>query len=578
MKFSNCWSKGCLYKTEVSSGVTDKHIYRKTCISLKCSNSSGKRDGHYFYCLLCNRHYPKRDKILCHLQSKKHKNRLSSENYFLENIGTSKIIDGSPKMLNDDMTTDSPNMYNDDPVQDDVTTFLCNEETECFSSENKSQQFFSGKILPDQFCPEILFPSLSTKNPKQCMVVNSYNNKVVNNSLEVTMDQFMKLFLSSYPKDLTSQTSLCEGCFDIDDAVHRSFFTAVFDAGDIPPFQKFVETVFSNVLPGNNKTNSSTNLSQNNAMFHLMLAKLVSVLPDTLRPVLVSLLYHYSTNPKLFVPVNESYLRSYWSGGNNSIVQKLPCPKAQSIGKTELNYVSLEDIIRFQFTTEHYPCPFQRFKDSIHANTIRGIELLSSAQSILHPVSDDYDIYPVKLILWSDGANPFSTKDCSVHICVATVGAPDGDHSGKWSNPLWIAPTKSDIILLLDNLIDEIIHLSKGNTKNGNPFYVIHQHLQKKVRVQVCLFTWICDRPEKAFITQSIEGRSNGFHLRYGYSIGYHSMSAITGKEWLVTCDKCCQKLLHQGRKFSLDSICRCGQCASFLNTKIQFHPSNSFP
>ena len=188
MKFSNCWSKGCLFKTKVSSGVTDKHIYRKTCISLKCSNSSGKRDGHYFYCSLCNRHYPKRDKILRHLQSKKHKNRLSSENYFLENIGTSKVIDGSPKMLNDDMTTDSPNMYNDDPVQDDVTTFLFNEETECFSSENKSQQFFSGKILPDQFCPEILFPSLSTKNPKQCMVVNSYNNKVVNNSLEMTMD------------------------------------------------------------------------------------------------------------------------------------------------------------------------------------------------------------------------------------------------------------------------------------------------------------------------------------------------------------------------------------------------------
>ena len=222
-------------------------------------------------------------------------------------------------------------------------------------------------------------------------------------------------------------------------------------------------------------------------MFHLMLAKLVSVLPDTLRPVLVSLLYHYSTNPKLFVPVNESYLRSYWSGGNNSIVRKLPCPKAQLIGKTELNYVSLEDIIRFQFTTEHYPCPFRRFKDSIHANTIRGIKLLSSAQSILHPVPDDYDIYPVKLILWSDGANPFSTKDCSVHICVATVGAPDGDHSGKWSNPLWIAPTKSDIILLLDNLIDKIMHLSKGNTKNGNPFYVIHQHLQKKF-----VFRFVC--------------------------------------------------------------------------------------
>ena len=55
-------------------------------------------------------------------------------------------------------------------------------------------------------------------------------------------------------------------------------------------------------------------------------------------------------------------------------------------------------------------------------------------------------------------------------------------------------------------------------------------------------------------------------------------MSAITGKEWLVTCDKCCQKLLHQGRKFSLDSIRSCGQCASFLNSKIQFHPSDSFP
>ena len=165
MKFSNCWSKGCLCKTKVSSGVTDKHIHRKTCVSLKCRNSSGKRDGHFFYCLLCNRHYPKRDKVLCHLQTKKHKNLLSSEKYFLENIRTSKVITGSPKMFNDDMTTNSHKMYNNDPVQDDVTTFYCNEETDCFPSENKSKQFFSGKILPNQFCPDILLPSLSPKIP-----------------------------------------------------------------------------------------------------------------------------------------------------------------------------------------------------------------------------------------------------------------------------------------------------------------------------------------------------------------------------------------------------------------------------
>ena len=89
MKFSNCWSKGCLCKTKVSSGVTDKHIHRKTCVSLKCRNSTGERDGHFFYCLLCNRHYTKRDKVFVICRPKNTR------------------ITGSPKMFNDDMTTNS---------------------------------------------------------------------------------------------------------------------------------------------------------------------------------------------------------------------------------------------------------------------------------------------------------------------------------------------------------------------------------------------------------------------------------------------------------------------------------------
>ena len=97
----------------------------------------------------------------------------------------------------------------------------------------------------------------------------------------------------------------------------------------------------------------------------------------------------------------------------------------------------------------------------------------------------------------------FALKDSSFHLCVATVGAPEGDHTGKWRYPLWIAPTGADTDHLVQALVQEINCLQKIQDRHDNPFYVLYRGFNQMVCVQVCPFTWICDKPEKAHITHT---------------------------------------------------------------------------
>ena len=101
------------------------------------------------------------------------------------------------------------------------------------------------------------------------------------------------------------------------------------------------------------------------------------------------------------------------------------------------------------------------------------------------------------------------------------MGAPEGDHTGKWGYPLWIAPAGADKDHLVQALVQEINCLQKGQDRHGNPFYVLYRGFNQMVRVQICPFTWICDKPEKAHITHTLGGSRSLYHLRYGYSIAY---------------------------------------------------------
>ena len=84
----------------------------------------------------------------------------------------------------------------------------------------------------------------------------------------------------------------------------------------------------------------------------------------------------------------------------------------------------------------------------------RAQEWFQVADSILDPPEPETStLLRVKVIFWSDSATLFGLKDSSFHLCVASVGAPDGDHSGKWGFPLWIAPAKTNTDHLIHKLV-----------------------------------------------------------------------------------------------------------------------------
>lgn len=51
-------------------------------------------------------------------------------------------------------------------------------------------------------------------------------------------------------------------------------------------------------------------------------------------------------------------------------------------------------------------------------------------------IKDGIIIFPIKMILWSDGFAPALFNDSSVHICLATIGAKEGDHTGWRTFPV----------------------------------------------------------------------------------------------------------------------------------------------
>ena len=78
-----------------------------------------------------------------------------------------------------------------------------------------------------------------------------------------------------------------------------------------------------------------------------------------------------------------------------------------------------------------------------------------------------------------------------------TIGAREGDHSGRFSFPYWLGPAKISTDEVEQYLVNELNLLSKGRTKKG-PFLVYHKQLDRVVQVKTCPFPFLCDWPDKA--------------------------------------------------------------------------------
>ena len=144
--------------------------------------------------------------------------------------------------------------------------------------------------------------------------------------------------------------------------------------------------------------------------------------------------------------------------GTNSVYKNLLYSPVNSIGEGYA-YVSLYDIIKYAFSDpKPLPDSLLPLPTSPHGETPREKELLVG---FIENKEDTvkYSIYPDEIILWTDAFMPLNVvikNCCSVHTCIATIGRPNGDRSGKYSHAVWLGPKDNDHSLVETGLVEKI--------------------------------------------------------------------------------------------------------------------------
>ena len=264
-----------------------------------------------------------------------------------------------------------------------------------------------------------------------------------NYSIFETVDMYLSnrrqsRFISDDSDNIRQMFSDCVSG-SISEPIHKEFFESIMK-GKRCPVSDFVARSFSVACQvGRSNSNSVGCLSNEESLFHLMLSHLCTGLTERQIDIMLALM-NYMTGTGVStsrIPGDGNPLNQYWIDGKNSIQSNLPTPTPEFIEETKCCYTSLEQVIRYNSVTGRYPRPFGTFKDSAHGMCARAQEWFQVADSILDPPEPNRStLLRVKVIFWSDSATLFGLKDLSFHLCVASVGAPDGNHSGKWGFPL----------------------------------------------------------------------------------------------------------------------------------------------
>ena len=132
--------------------------------------------------------------------------------------------------------------------------------------------------------------------------------------------------------------------------------------------------------------------------------------------------------PPPFLPVNGQNLQTTLIGGSNSIMKTLPVPQMKLIDNGYV-YVPLIETLKWQFGSDNPPNMFHPWGGSVHASSHRGQELLADF-IFSDTTGKGPSLYPVKLVLWSDGFESFNVtinSEATAHACFATIGAEDGE-------------------------------------------------------------------------------------------------------------------------------------------------------
>ena len=316
------------------------------------------------------------------------------------------------------------------------------------------------------------------------------------------------------------------------------------------------------------------------SLFHVLLSKFSNDLTISQRVNFMALLQYMITEEELGnIPDHgTNSLENYWAPGPKSILNSLPTPEfLYEDSDTGYIYQGIGNLIEYLFSTDHAPKPFVRMSNSFHANSPRGNELLVDVNDSQRLETAGNNFYNVEITLWADGFAPSNYNSASVHVCLVTIGVQEGDHTGRNTYILWLGPANQSTISVEEQLMAELNNLQQGLKANGVPFRVYHKPSQRIVHVRVCLFAFLCDKPDKAKRTQMLAGGST-FHLRHGIMGNFH-----TEIDRIVPCIDCYATLTtipHQDNPDSstLNGIHECNKCKCFNIHRMDFEVSEEYP
>ena len=573
-----CSIVGCGCPLYLQNGYTyDSHIGRYFCSSMSCKNL---RKSIYL-CRLCDKYSTHSSFPRAHCQSKRHVN----------NVQKQCDMDSTDDYYNnddDDATSESnlaSNPSTDDLIDSDNGSIMSQSSNE----ENAAPMQMLDKSLVTEDL--VYFSNRPTMIENEATDPNTYDHDTIDDTCSVVdnndpPDQTLrdchdngyteKTFLDSIsnahnpitvgPEGDAQKYDILKRCFS--NGLHieqHNYYTAVMDA------EAGQHVVCSAFASGNTKKYCHTSIDNQDSLHHLLLAKLSSDLTPAQNEIVVALLAHSAFRGQdLCTPKSINDLFRIYSKGKFAIHKTLPGPKPMKMPNSEFSYLSHEEIIKHMFLTSRAPHPFSSFDNVVHGNSKRGKALLSSVTNDVLYDAEGFPFFHVKTMLWTDAFNPLNTKDASLHLCVATIGALDGDHSGKRGYSIWLGPAKEDTDAVERRLVRELNHLSAGETSEGLPFYCYHRHLNKIVHVVVHPFVVLCDQPDTASRTKTSSG--GRFHLKFGTSMDFFAV-----EKNVTCCDTCYKKLLAPSFT-QFEQLQTCGRCYSFDTKRMKYALPESYP
>jgi hypothetical protein len=157
--------------------------------------------------------------------------------------------------------------------------------------------------------------------------------------------------------------------------------------------------------------------------------------------------------------------------------------------------------------------------------------------------------------------NPVTTTGASVHLGFVTIGAIDGDHSGRHTHLLRLGPQKASTEEAEKMFVEEM------NEMTQNSFLVYSRKHKCIVDVKPKLYAFLCDRPDKSKRLSMLYGGNT--HACWSYCGEYKDVI-----DKAILCTSCFSQLL-KNEDIGSNAGTPCCVCYS-LDFKLMKYEANT--